>query len=317
MPTKTRWHALLAAALAVIATALLVPAAGMSSSTAGAGAAMGEDHTWGIAHTRGTEAASEIYVTYRDGHRERLTNNRTFDGFPAWSPTRDIAFVRDHRGNAEIWVMRADGKNARRLTNSPGRDIYPAWSPDGKWIAFASNRDGAESEIYVMRSDGTGVRRLTRTARHVDDTQPRFTRDGKHVVFTSNRVAFFNYELYRIRVSDAKGLTRLTFWGSGKDGAPGDDLMPALSRDGKAIAFVSDRSGVYAIWTMNADGTGLREVARHQGLTTGFPRFSPDGRQLVYMTLDERRQGEPRQLWTVNVDGTNRKLLGRGAEPDW
>ena len=317
MPVNTRRSAFLAAALAALATALLLPAAGTSSSTGGATAARAADHTWAIAHTRGVEAASEIYVTYRDGQSKRLTNNRTFDGFPAWSPIRDLAFVRDHRGNAEIWVMRADGKNARRLTSSPGRDIYPAWSPDGKLIAFASNRDGAESEIYVMRSDGTGVRRLTRTPRHVDDTQPRFTRDGKHVVFASNRVSFFNYELFRIRVSDGGGLKRLTYWGSGEDGAPGDDLMPGVSRDGKAIAFVSDRSGVYAIWTMNADGSGLREVARHQGLTTGFPRFSPDGRQLVYMTLDESRRGDARQLWTVNVDGTNRKLLGQGAEPDW
>ena len=317
MSSNTRRFASVAAALALIATALLLPAAGTSSSQRDGTVARAADHTWAVAHTRGSGAASEIYVTYRDGRTERLTRNRTFDGFPAWSPTRDVALVRDHGGNAEIWTMRSDGENARRLTTSPGRDIYPAWSPDGKLIAFASNRDGAESEIYVIRADGTGVRRLTRTPRHVDDTQPRFTRDGKHIVFTSNRVSYFNYELYRIRVSDGKGLTRLTFWGSGEDGALGDDLMPAVSRDGKAIAFVSDRSGVYSIWTMNADGTGLREVARHQGLTTGFPRFSPDGRQLVYMTLDESRQGEPRRLWTVNADGTNRKLLGKGSEPDW
>jgi TolB protein len=212
--------------------------------------------------------------------------------------------------------MRADGANARRLTNSPGRDIYPAWSPDGKLIAFASNRDGGESEIYVMRSDGTGVRRLTRTPRHVDDTQPRFTKDGKYIVFTSNRVAYFNYELFRVRVSDGGGLKRLTFWGSGEDGAPGDDVMPAVSRDGKTIAFVSDRGGGYAVWTMNAHGRGLREIARHSGEIHAFPRFSPDGRRLVYMTFKDAGTMNP-MLWTVNVDGTNRKPLGKGAEPDW
>jgi Tol biopolymer transport system component len=312
MHSKTTHRAFLAAALAVIATALLLPAAGSSSTAGGATAARAADHSWAVVHTRGVEAASEIYVTYRDGHSERLTNNRTFDGFPAWSPTRDIAFVR----NGEIWTMRADGKNARRLTNSRGRDIYPAWSPDGKLIAFASTRDGAESEIYVMRSDGTGVRRLTRTPRHVDDTQPRFTNDGRYIVFTSNRVAFFNYELFRIRVSDGGGLQRLTFWGSGADGAAGDDLMPAVSRDGKKIAFVSDRGGGYAVWTMNADRTGLRQVARHAGETHAFPRFSPDGRQLVYMTFKGVGAMNP-MLWTANVDGTSRKLLGRGGEPDW
>ena len=217
--------------------------------------------------------------------------------------------------------MTADGKNVKRLTRHPGRDIYPAWSPNGRLIAFASNRDGAEAEIYVMRSDGTGLRRLTRTAKHVDDTQPRFTRDGKYIVFASNRVSFFNYELFRIRVGDGGGLTRLTNYGSGEDGAPGDDLMPDVlvggPRGGDRIAFVSDRDGGYAVWTMDAGGRDLREVARHKGLNHAFPRFSPDGRQLVYMTFAPDKSLADAQLWTVNVDGTNRKLLGKGGEPDW
>jgi Tol biopolymer transport system component len=321
MSINTRRHAFLAAALALIATALLLPAAGTSSSDRGSTAARAADHTWGIVHARGTDAASEIYVTFRDGHVQRLTRNRSYDGFPTWSPTRDLALVRDDRGNAEIWTMRADGKNARRLTNSPGRDIYPAWSPDGKLIAFASNRDGAESEIYVMRSDGTGVRRMTRTPRHVDDTQPRFTRDGRHIVFASNRVSFFNYELFRIRVADAGGLTRLTHWGSREDGAPGDDLMPDVlipaPRGRDRIAFVSDRGGGYAVWTMDAGGRDLSEVARHKGLNVAFPRYSPDGRQIVYMAFDPNESLAGAQLWTVNADGTNRKLLGKGGEPDW
>jgi hypothetical protein len=86
MDSNTRRHAFLAAALALIATALLLPASGASSPTGGATVARAADHTWAVVHTRGVEAATEIYVTYRDGHSERLTKNRTFDGFPAWSP---------------------------------------------------------------------------------------------------------------------------------------------------------------------------------------------------------------------------------------
>ena len=296
-----------AAALALGILALVVPAAATTARAT---------HAEGIVHTRGVGTASEIYVALEDGTVQRLTRNRTFDGFPAWSPWRDVAFVRDIGGNADIFVMRADGKNVRRLTTAPGRDLYPAWSPDGRLITFASNRDGAESELYVMRADGTGVRRLTRTAKHVDDTQPRFSRDGKRIVFTSNRVSFFNYELYSIRVSDGGGLKRLTFWGSGGDGAPGDDLMPAYSPDGKKLAFVSDRGGGYAVWTMNADGKGLREVARHARQNHAFPRFSPDGRRIVYVTFSPEGRLAPK-LWTVNVDGTGRTPLGNGSEPDW
>jgi Tol biopolymer transport system component len=310
-----RWHAAVAvaAALVIAVTAALVRAD--AGSTAGD---RGSDHVWSVVHTRGLEARTEIYVTHRDGSTDRLTRNRVYDGQPAWSPSRDVAFVRA-TGGGDIYTMRADGKNVKRLTRHPGRDNYPAWSPNGRLIAFASNRDGGEAEIYVMNSDGTAVRRMTRTPRHVDDTQPRFTKDGKYILFTSNRVGYFNYELFRIRVSDGGGLTRLTRWGSGQDGAPGDDLMPDVlipaPRGGDRIAFVSDRNGGYAVWTMDAAGGDLREVARHRGLTTAFPRFSPDGRQLVYMTLGAGSASS--QLWTVNADGTNRKLLGRGGEPDW
>jgi TolB protein len=295
------------AGLALSILALILPSAATTARAT---------QSQAIVHTRGIDAASEIYVTREDGAAQRLTRNRTFDGFPAWSPARDVAFVRDVGGNADVFVMSADGAKVRRLTTAPGRDLYPAWSPDGRLIAFASNRDGAESELYVMRANGKQVRRLTRTPRHVDDTQPRFSRDGKRIVFASNRVSFFNYELYSIRVSDGGGLKRLTFWGSGADGAPGDDLMPAYSPDGKRLAFVSDRNGGYAVWTMRADGTGLKQVARHAKQNHAFPRFSRDGRRIVYVTFSPGGRLAPK-LWTVNADGSGRALLGSGSEPDW
>jgi TolB protein len=306
MSSIRRRHAA-TAGLALVVLGLVLPAAATTARG---------DQSQAIVHTRGVDAASEIYVTLEDGSAQRLTRNRTFDGFPAWSPLREIAFVRDVGGNADIFVMRADASRVRRLTTAPGRDLYPAWSPDGRLIAFASNRAGAESELYVMRANGTQVRRLTRTPGHVDDTQPRFSRDGKRIVFASNRVSFFNYELYSIRVSDGGGLKRLTFWGSGADGAPGDDLMPAYSPDGKRLAFVSDRNGGYAVWTMNVDGTGLKQVARHRGQNHAFPRFSPDGRRIVYVTFSPGGRLAPK-LWTVKVNGSGRLSLGGGSEPDW
>jgi TolB protein len=222
--------------------------------------------------------------------------------------------------------MRPDGSGVRLLTRDRPRgrveadDYEPAWSPDGRWIAFTSTRDHegdslSDNEIYVMRADGTAVRRLTRSPRHVQNIQPRFSPDGRFLVFASSRIAYWNIELFRIRVADGGGLTRLTFWGSGRDGEPGDDLMPSYSPDGTRIAFVSDRNGGYAVWTMAANGRGLREVARHPGRTVAFPRFSPDGRSLVYTTSSPN--GKELRLWTVKADGTGRRQLGAGTEADW
>ncbi|MEW5719552.1 MAG: hypothetical protein AB1817_13045, partial [Chloroflexota bacterium] len=46
------------------------------------------------------------------------------------------------------------------LTNNPAEDSRPIWSPDGRWIAFASKRDG-NFEIYIMKADGAQPTRVT------------------------------------------------------------------------------------------------------------------------------------------------------------
>jgi TolB protein len=80
-----------------------------------------------------------------------------------WSPGGSrIAFTsyRDD-GDAEIYIMNADGTVQLRLTQSPGVDEMPSWSRDGARIVFATNRVGPP-EIYVMDVNGTGQTNLTR-----------------------------------------------------------------------------------------------------------------------------------------------------------
>lgn len=267
------------------------------------------------------ERAGEIHVRSPGGATRRLTRNRVWDGLPAWSPDRRrIVFVRAARGDSDIWVMDADGSHPRRLVGSAPRaqDLYPRFSPDGASIVFSSNRGDREPELYVMRADGTKVRRLTRTPRFVQNIQPAFSPDGRWIVFTSNRVSFFNFEIFRVRARDGGGAKRLTFWGTGEDGAPGDDVSPSYSPDGARIAFASDRDGGYAVWTMDAAGRDLREVTRHPGYNVVFPRFSADGRSLVYTAFGDA-PGTVRgdRLWTVRTDGKARRALGPGSAADW
>jgi Tol biopolymer transport system component len=79
------------------------------------------------------------------------------DQWPAqWSPDGErLLFTSDSPlGDADIFVVNADGSGLRDLTNSPGHDTFPVWSLDGRKIAFVSTRDG-NYEIYVMDADGS------------------------------------------------------------------------------------------------------------------------------------------------------------------
>lgn len=101
-------------------------------------------------------AEQQVSVVGREGGATR----RLATGYaPAWSPdgTR-IAFVVTRVGDAQIYVMNANGTDARRLTFK-GVHLQPAWSSDGRWLAYLA-ADERGLGLYVMRPDGTGRRRL-------------------------------------------------------------------------------------------------------------------------------------------------------------
>jgi hypothetical protein len=94
------------------------------------------------------------------GVRE-LTDQGSDNRFPRVSPDgARVVFTSYRDGNAEIYVMGADGSGQTRLTSSAGEDEAATWSSDGRQLAFASNRDG-DYDIYVMNTDGSGQSALT------------------------------------------------------------------------------------------------------------------------------------------------------------
>ena len=115
----------------------------------------------------------ELWVQDADGKVMQLTSDPSNDrvdihsyggeGPGRWSPDGSrIVWQRSFpdRDN-DIWVMHGDGSGAANLTPGHlGDDSYPTWSPDGRWIAFASDREN-DSEIWRMNADGSEPRRVT------------------------------------------------------------------------------------------------------------------------------------------------------------
>ena len=212
-----------------------------------------------------------------------------------------IVFVSNRDGNAEIYVMAADGRNQVRLTNNPIDDGRPSWSPDGQRIAFVSNRNGGFIQIYVMDADGKNPTRLTDG---VWDTDPDWSPDGRKIAFTSKPDGMAAH--ISVMGADGDNLFKL------EDNA----TNPTWSPDGQQIAFVSWRDRSDEIYVIGVDGNGLRRVT-HDLAPKGAPAWSPDGQRIAYDALHERIF----QIYVVGADGRNRNKLTHNQEhnmcPAW
>ncbi|MBT2211599.1 protein kinase [Actinomadura sp. NEAU-AAG7] len=110
------------------------------------------------------DGAEQLYTLDPD-RPDRPWTRLTRDGVravdPAWSPDGSmIAYTRGASGQADIWVMKADGSGGHPLARTDAREMDPGWSRDGRWICYV--RGAVERpEVRAARVDGTGDRTIT------------------------------------------------------------------------------------------------------------------------------------------------------------
>src|SRR3954470_9204576 len=93
----------------------------------------------------------------------------------------------------------------------------------------------------------------------------------------------------------------------------GDAINADWSPDGRLIAFDIETPDAAQLAIMNADGSGLVALPRAPGnVFEGDPSFTPDGRRIVFGTFN----GEVEGLWSMKLDGTDRRLIKTGAAVD-
>ena len=182
---------------------------------------------------------------------------------PRWSPDGSkILFTAysPKTGDSSIYIVNADGSNLRKVAEDVALGCSPDWSPDGRKIVFFGG-PFKNWNIYIVDVNSDELVNVTRGK--VKDMFTifsdrrlvlRWSPVGRRIVFDFkiNLNKNIGHDIYIIN-SDGTGLKKLT-------NSDADDLSPCWSPDGRKIAFVSNRDGLYHIYIMNPDGTDQRRL---------------------------------------------------------
>jgi TolB protein len=219
---------------------------------------------------------------------------------PVWSPNgRMLAFDALANRNYDIWVMRPDGSARRRITTNPAPDFFASWSPDGLSLVFTSDR-GAGDDLYVIGVDAAGERQLTTDP--APDWGPAWSPEGTRIAFAGNSRGNLEVEVVNV---DGTGRLALT-------DHPEPDYDPAWSPDGTRIAFTSERDGNANVYVMNADGTAVAQLTDDPG-GDFRPAWAPDGTLIAFESTRDPRTFD-RDVFVMNADGTDERRLRAADE---
>jgi serine/threonine-protein kinase len=173
-----------------------------------------------------------------------------------------------------LWMKQLEAGPLTRLSFDGTLNYRPAWRADGRSLSFTSDRSGA-SHLYQTRADGSSrpERLMPDDTAQVDEAL--WSRDGRWLVYRTGVAAGFRDIYARPLTGDTSRVTVAA--------GQYDEYSPALSPDGRWIAYVSLESGREEVYVRPFPDAGR---ARWQVSTGGgnAPAWAHSGRELFYVS---------------------------------
>lgn len=281
----------------------------------------------------------EVYLVSVDGGEPKQL---TFDGEGisnlAWTPDgREVVFSSRYGGKSRLLRVAVAGGTPQWLAACGNEAQYPAFARQGNRLAWTQNTNNSDIFRVALKGNARASRpAASLIASTAQEISPRYSPDGKRVVFVSNRSG--SDEIW-VCTSEGENPVRLTsfrgplagspkwspdgkqivfdcrpegnadlFVVSSEGGQPrrlttdaAEDIVPCWSHDGRWIYFSSNRSGRLQIWKMPVEGGDAIQLTS-QG---GFEAIESDDGQWLYYAQDRGSSF----IWRVSTSGGNETPL--------
>jgi len=226
-------------------------------------------------------------VPLTGGLAQRLTTHAEQEWYPVISPDgRTLAFSASYEGPTEVYTLPIDGGMTTRWTYESEASVVTSWTPDGKIVyqTWAYNKRPDEQLVTIdLSSQEKKVVPLYQASEGIQDEQGNwfFIRPADHNNVTKRYVGGTARQIWKFDGNNEA--IKLTTDYAGESFHP-------MWYQGR-VYFISDRDGIMNIWSMNPDGSELKQHTKH------------DDFDVRYANLDEGRivYQHAADLWLLDI----------------
>ena len=223
-----------------------------------------------------SEDKQRIVEVDPSGNSESLNFHLGYYISPRYSPDGKKILITDYKEKANIWIYSLERGTISRFSDKGSNAYWGIWTPDGKQIVFNSDLDGgAFTNLFRKKADGTGTVELLKTSNY--HKLPKcWSADGRYLIYLEGPKPKTGLDIMLLPIDG--DTTTIPFLNSAFN-----EYDPALSPDGKWLAYVSDESGRGEVMVCSfPEKKNITPISIAGGTQ---PAWAPDGKAIYYRNL--------------------------------